>query len=85
MTYEKLPQFNEPDKDPPHNGTDTSREAAQKIKKHRRKLSDDILVLLRQFPMGLTSAQIVDISGIKHQTATPRLKELRQECEPALV
>ena len=82
MIYEKLPSTMI---SPPHNGTETSRMAAEEIKPHRQRMCDDILVLLRKFPRGLTCAQIEGIAEMKHQTASARLKELRQDYEPQLV
>jgi hypothetical protein len=63
----------------------TSRMAAEEIKPHKQRMCDEILQILRRFPMGLTCAQIEGIAEMKHQTASARLKELRQDFEPRLV
>ncbi len=82
MIYEKIPSTMI---SPRHNGTETSRMAAEEIKPHRQRMCDDILILLRKFPMGLTCAQIEGIAEMKHQTVSARLKELRQDYDPQLV
>ena len=82
MIYEKLPLFNHPTA--PHNGTDTSIKAAKEIAPHVNRMCDVILKTLYKFPKGLTCQEIEDIAELRHQSCSPRLKELR-DCVPALV
>lgn len=63
--------------DPPHNGTDTSRAAAESMKPHTGRLCVLIIDELsrRQFS-GATCDELESVMGLSHQTVSARLREL---------
>jgi hypothetical protein len=65
----------------PHNGTDTSREAAEAIKPDLGRLHRLVLDAIANAPDGLTCREVELITGLSHQTASARLNELAN-CQP---
>lgn len=62
---------------PPHvRHSSTSLEAAEAIAPKINTLQRRILALVRQHPLGLTRDQIEAITGLQHQTASARVREL---------
>ena len=82
MTFTDLPLFNTPVA--PHNGTETSRDAAESIKPHVNTLAAKVLHCIAGMPGGLTCEQVEQITGLKHQTASARIRDLAT-CEPPLI
>jgi hypothetical protein len=67
-----------------HNGTDTSREAAEAIKGDLGRLQRLVLKTVAEAPDGLTCKEVEQITGLSHQTASARLNELAN-CQPPFV
>ena len=59
----------------PHNGTDTSRDAAESMRPHVSDMEGQILVVLRARG-NLTCDEVECFLGFAHQTASARLKGL---------
>ena len=76
MPHNDLPLFNHPTA--PHNGTDTSRDAAESIRSQINGMCRDVLEKVRACPSGLTCEQIEQLLGMKHQTASARLRDLME-------
>ena len=76
MDHNDLPLFNHPAA--PHNGTDTSRDAAESIRSQINGMCRDVLEKVRGCPSGLTCEQIEQLLGMKHQTASARLRDLME-------
>jgi hypothetical protein len=68
----------------PHNGTDTSIEAAESVKEEINGMCRDILYAITTHPDGMTCDEAEVFCGMKHQTASARLRDLMQ-MEPALL
>jgi hypothetical protein len=69
--------------DAPHNGESTSIEAAEAIKPLLTGLRAQIFKVLETAEDGLTCAEVEQMLGIKHQTCSPRLKELVEQVKKA--
>lgn len=82
MTFDDLPLFNTPS--PAHNGTETSRDAAESIKPHLNALCLKVLAAVQQAPDGHTCEELEHLTGMKHQTCSARLNDLAN-CQPPLV
>jgi len=80
--FDDLPLFNYPTV--AHNGTDTSREAAEAIKGDLGRLQRLVLKAVAEAPDGLTCKQVEELTGLSHQTASARLNELAN-CQPPFV
>lgn len=76
MDQNDLPLFNHPTA--PHNGTDTSRDAAESIRSQINGMCRDVLEKVRECPSGLTCEQVEQLLGMKHQTASARLRDLME-------
>jgi DNA-binding IclR family transcriptional regulator len=64
---------------PPHNGTATSRAAANEIEPFAGRLRADVLIFLRsRGEEGATADEIEQSSGIAGNTIRPRLIELKR-------
>ena len=59
----------------PHNGTDTSRDAAESMRPHVSAIEGEIRVLLITLG-GCTCDELEVETGLKHQTVSARLKGL---------
>ena len=81
-SFADLPLFNHPA--PAHNGSITSREAADSIKPHVNEIGGRVLRAIQQMPGGLTCQQVEDILNLSSGTVTARINELAN-CEPALI
>ncbi len=68
----------------PHNHTDPSIDAANSIKKQVNGMCADVLHAVRCSPHGLTCDEVEGILGMKHQTASARLRDLIT-CQPPYV
>ncbi len=68
----------------PHCGTETSRDAAESIKPHVNAMAAKVLHCIAGMPGGLTCEQVEQITGLKHQTASARIRDLAT-CEPPLI
>ena len=60
----------------PHNGIETSQEAAESIGDLLQGIRKAIYELLREFPCGLTCDEVEQRINLKHQTASARLNEM---------
>lgn len=76
MDHTGLPLFNYPTA--PHNGTDTSRDAAESIRSQINGMCLNVLEIIRETRLGLTCEQIEQLLGMKHQTASARLCDLME-------
>lgn len=70
--------------DPPHNGTETSKAAADSIKPHVGGLRLRILRALELAEDGFNCDELVVLTGIKHQTCSARLNDLNTKYNPPL-
>ena len=77
-----LPLFNHPVA--PHNGIETSRDAAEAIRPHLNPLRRLVLDAIAQAVDGMTCKEVEQATGLSHQTASARLNELAY-CYPPLV
>jgi len=69
-----LPLFNYPTA--PHNGVETSQDAADSVREHLNAMCKQVLEAVRKCPGGLTCEQVEQLLGMKHQTASARLRDL---------
>ena len=74
MNTSDLPLFNHPTA--PHNGVDTSREAADSVRDQLNAMCKQGLEVGRRCPGGLTWDQVEQLLVMKHQTASARLRDL---------
>jgi len=58
-------------------GCDTSYEAAQSLRSDLSALRQRVLSTVQAAPHGITCERLEGITGLKHQTASARLKELQ--------
>ena len=58
-------------------GCDTSYEAAKSLRPDLSALRQRVLSTVQAAPQGITCEQLEAITGLKHQTASARLKELQ--------
>jgi hypothetical protein len=64
---------------PPHSGGDTSRAAAESIRPHVSPLQALVLARIARRPrMGATCEEIEELTGLRHQTASARICELKE-------
>ena len=82
VTYADLPLFLHPTA--PHNGTETSRDAAKSIKLHAGRMAKQVLHCISSSPNGLTCEQVEQQLEMKHQTASARIRDLAS-CQPPLI
>ena len=82
MTFTDLPLFNTPTA--PHNGTETSKDAAESMKPHVNRVCSMVLKAIKQMPGGLTCQEIEGILNMGSGTVTARINELAN-CEPPLI
>jgi hypothetical protein len=78
----ELPLFNHPTA--PHNGTETSRDAAQSIKKISGLMANQVLSYIRANPYGATCDEVEQALDMSHQTCSARFRDLAS-CEPAYI
>lgn len=83
MTDDQLGLFNYPVA--PHNGTDTSLDAAESIKPHINRLGSMVLKAIREMPAGLTCQEVEHILSLSSGTATARINELANSQPPFIV
>ena len=76
------PLFNHPTA--PHNGTETSIDAAESIKPMANAMALQVLQSIRANPDGLTCDQVEVLLLMKHQTASARIRDLAS-CEPPFI
>ena len=63
----------------PHNGTETSRDAAESIGPHAGSLRSMILGFIRKAENGATCDEVEAALSMSHQTASARIRELMQK------
>lgn len=64
---------------PPHNGTDTSRLAAESVREHVPLMREKVLAVIRAAgEVGVTTDEVEVQMGRSHQSVSPRIKELRE-------
>lgn len=64
----------------PHNGTETSKQAAQKAKHRASSDASMILALIAaRGDMGLTCDEVITATGLEHQTASARVSGLAKQ------
>lgn len=64
---------------PPHNGTKTSKEAAESMRGRAGTLRQKVLLAIRNSPSGLTCDACEELLSLSHQTCSARFSELRQK------
>ncbi len=62
----------------PHNGTETSEQAAESIGDLLGGLQKTVLSALKESPFGLTCDEIEQRLDLRHQTASARLNDLQK-------
>ena len=78
----QLPEPSPPE--PPHNGTDTSKAAAERIKPHVGGLRLRVLRALELAEDGFNCDELEVLIGMKHQTCSARLNDLNTKYNPPL-
>lgn len=68
----------------PHNHTEPSIDAAESIVDQLNGMCRDVLHAVKSSPFGLTCDEVEKILGMKHQTASARLRDLIT-CQPPYV
>jgi hypothetical protein len=69
----------DPEPLPPHNGSPTSREAAESVRDHVSRLRAAVLDAIRSAgERGMTTDEVEVATGLIHQCASPRLIEIRR-------
>ena len=81
-TLNSRPLFNHPVA--PHNGIETSRDAAEAIRPDLGRLHRLVLDTIAQAVDGMTCKEVEQTTGLSHQTASARLNELAH-CYPPFV
>ena len=76
------PLFNYPTA--PHNGTEPSKDAAESIKPLVSGMCQQVLDLIRSRADGMTCDEVEEVLGMKHQTASARIRDLKT-CQPPLI
>ncbi len=75
MTPKQTDLFNQPRA--PHNRTETSEAAAKSFTtKELNGMCTQVLFAVMKSPDGLTCEQVEDVTGLKHQTVSARLRDL---------
>jgi hypothetical protein len=69
----------------PHNGIETSRDAAEAIRPDLGRLHRLVLDTIEQAPDGMTCKEVEQATGLSHQTASARLNELAYCYPPCVV
>ena len=64
---------------PPHNGTGTSKAAAESMKPHRARVQGMVLKAISEMPGGMTCQEVEHTLGMNSGTVTPRINELASE------
>ena len=82
MNYDQPDLFLHPTA--PHNGTETSRDAAESILEHVNGMCRKVYDCVAAMPGGLTCEQVEQITGMKHQTVSARIRDLTT-CQPPLL
>ncbi len=62
----------------PHNGTETSRGAAVSMRDHTARLKRRIMAAIATAGWGLTCDEVEQHTGLSHQTASARIRELTE-------
>ena len=68
----------------PHNGTETSKDAADSIKPHVNRLCSEVLRCIQATPFGHTCDECECILHMSHQTCSARFRDLAS-CEPPFI
>ena len=61
---------------PPHNSTETSREAARSIRSRASALKELVFNWIARQPLGATCDEAEEALGLKHQTCSARFNDL---------
>jgi len=69
----------------PHNGTATSRDAAESIKPQVNRLCSEVLRCIRNSPNGMTCDEAEVALGMPHQTCSARFRALAKSEPPFIV
>ena len=68
----------------PHNGVETSKDAAQSIKPHVNRLCSEVLWCVRNSQFGMTCDEAEQVLQLPHQTCSARFRDL-SSCEPPML
>ena len=77
------PLFNHPTA--PHNGTATSRDAAESIKPQVNRLCSEVLRAIKASPFGCTSDEVECMLNMPHQTCSARFRDLASSEPPFII
>ena len=77
------PLFNYPTA--PHNGTATSRDAAESIKPQVNRLCSEVLHYIDASPFGATCDEVECGLGMPHQTCSARFRDLAASEPPSII
>ena len=69
----------------PHNGTETSREAAEQIKPQVNRLCSEVLRCVRSSPHGMTCDETEQVLSLPHQTCSARFRDLALSEPPSII
>ena len=83
MTDDLLSFFNQPE-NAPHNGIDTSIDAAESVSECLSAMRLQVFEEVQKAEDGLTCDEVEQILGMKHQTASARLNDLMKADPPVL-
>jgi hypothetical protein len=83
MTDDLLSFFNQPD-NAPHNGVDTSIDAAESVSESLSAMRLQVFQEVQKAKDGLTCDEVEQILDMKHQTASARLNDLMKAEPPVL-
>ena len=68
-----------------HNGTETSKDAAQSIKPQVNRLCSEVLWCLRNSQFGMTCDETEQVLGLAHQTCSARFRDLAAAEPPFII
>jgi len=83
MINDLLSFFNQPE-NAPHNGVDTSIDAAESLSETLTAMRLQVFQEVQKAKDGLTCDEVEQILGMKHQTASARLNDLMKAQPPVL-
>ena len=80
--FDDMPLFNTPTV--PHNGVDTSMDAAESIRPSVNAMAKQVLECIRANPNGMTCDEVELRLKMKHQTCSARIRDL-SSCQPPFI
>ena len=68
-----------------HNGTETSKDAAESIRPQVNRMCSEVLRCIRMSPAGLTCDEAEGILNMAHQTCSARFRDLASSEPPSII